>query len=266
MVKKNFNFWLTDEEFLRKSSISDTYYLEGLCYKISSFLKNVPVHIVTRLNNDSISFFIGSNEKEFKIDYDLSYYDYITRIRMWSRQFFPQYKCEIKKEVELSDEEMKEKVKEGMDLNDVLLLTKEITEVKEGRIEKVYLKDDCFLFNDFAGNLEKRTTVYAQKCSPVSSFIEKFRACENDEQKYNYLMENSKSLGNVEETEINVEYSGKQMINFFKINYEDLKNIELIQISEFIFKWGRFKIQFNSLTLRDDCIKIHNKLKEVKNV
>ena len=43
MSTNNINMWLEDTEFIKGLGFKDLYYLESLCHKISSFLKNVPI-------------------------------------------------------------------------------------------------------------------------------------------------------------------------------------------------------------------------------
>ena len=49
------------------------------------------------------------------------------------------------------------------------------------------------------------------------------------------------------------------MLNFFAINYEDYKNFILEQIDEFQYKWGKFRVIFESKLLRDDCLALYTK-------
>jgi len=265
MSERNLNFWLTDKEFISKSKYNDLYYLEGLCYRIASFLKNTPIHVITILDNTemSIGFSIGTNKKYYPISNDISFYDYITEVEKWLKTFYPSFDYMEELEVELSEEEMKTKIKEGMNLNDVLLLRKKSYVRHYGVVEKIYLKDDCFLLN-YNGNLEKRTSICTTNAVPVSKFMEKLRTL-SEKERYEYIKNDSVKLHDITEKQIEIDYAGKTMLNFFEINYDVLKEKSLIKVSEFVYTWGRFVINFNSPLLRDDCLKLYNKLLIGKN-
>jgi hypothetical protein len=49
------------------------------------------------------------------------------------------------------------------------------------------------------------------------------------------------------ESEVIISYSGKQMLNFISINFEELftSRDELVQLDDFTFIWGKFRIIFD---------------------
>ena len=78
-----------------------------------------------------------------------------------------------------------------------------------------------------------------------------------------YIFDNSTKIKyiNDDEKEIIISHPGRMMVNFFKINYPDLQDKELIEIEQFVYRWGRYKIKFESLTLLNDCLNYYNKMK-----
>ena len=92
------NKWLEDEDFISKMKFVDKYYLETLCFKVAAFLKNIPVPVCSTWDakNKSIYFSIGDNKHYVSVDVNIAYHDYITLIDKWTRQFYPQYKVEVK--------------------------------------------------------------------------------------------------------------------------------------------------------------------------
>lgn len=265
--KRNLNFWLEDKEFISRTNFKDTYYLEILCHKISSFIKKCPVPLVTSMDNkhQRILFMLGKIQQAFKLDVDISYYDYVEKVKQGLKQYYPQYEIEIEKDVDLTDEEKLFKVqKEKLDLNDVIFLKKKQLIKEKGIIEKVFFKEDMFLLNR-NGIQELRTTAILGNPMPISKFKESLFKITNQYKKYEYIEQNSKLIKIIDKkSEIHIEYSGKQMLNFFKIRYESLKDYQIEKINDFTYVWGRFKIHFNSESLKDDCFKLYNEMKKEK--
>lgn len=264
--KKDYNFWLTDSDFLQKSGYSDLYYLENLCFKINSFLKNTPIHAVASLDvkrTNQIYFMVGPNKKSFKIDPELSPYDFITKVKRWLYQFYPQYEIEYEEEIEYSDEEILKMVQEqGMNLNDALLKRKRVVKKEKGVIEKCLFKDDLFVLN-VNGERSLWITGSVSNHLVVSKFKENFMKIEDDEEKYNYLMSNCRKYRDLNDIKtININYSGKQLLNFFKVNFVDLKDEPLVMIEDFKYQWGKFIITFESVSLKKDCLEYYKTRKQ----
>jgi len=278
-VKKmdKINDWLINDSFLREVNFPDIYYLETLCYKIHSFLKNVPIPVYTSYDiiHNSIYFMVGQNKKFFPLDVDISYYDYITLVKEWLQNFYPQYKVSFNQEVEYNDSEILEIIeKEGISLNDALLRKKVVTINEYCIIDKVYLTKDSFVLyryqNDQLISKEVRISgsILDNNILTLSKFLDGYRNLldqqASDEEKKNFIEKNSKitQFLPLKDSLITVNYYGKMMINFFKINYPLLKDKPLVQIDEFVYEWGRFNIIFESRLLRDDCINLYSRLKE----
>lgn len=265
------NKLLEDLEYIRKLDFPDIYYLETLFYKISAFLKNVPVPMSSEYKNRKLVLAIGSDVKEFEIDVDISYYDMITLIKMWSEKYYPQYIIKNEVEIPLSEEEIIEKLKDKTaDINDVLNETKLVTKIEKGIIEKVFIKTDQFLFKKNNSIREIRMSGTLEHPLPLSFFMKELRKFKNESKEeknihiYDYIKNNSKVIKIIENDlkEIPISYSGKQLYNFFIINYNNLKDQELKRIDDFHYLWGNFKIKFESITLKSDCLSFYERMKE----
>ena len=162
-----------------------------------------------------------------------------------------------------------EQVKRGVSINDALLMTKTATKTEKGIIEKVFITEDQFLFNK-NGYREIRMSGSIDSPMPLSIFMKRIREFKNEslEEKYqhtnNFIKNNSHTLKVIGDklSEIVISYSGKQMYNFFVINYPILKNKEFIKIDDFNYLWSNFKIKFESQTLKSDCLNYYYNMKE----
>lgn len=257
------NSWLENSQFISNMGFKDTYYLETLCFKVSAFLKNVPVPICATWDktHQSIYFSIGNNKYFIPVKTGVAYYDYITLIDQWARQFYPQYVVDVETQIPYTDEEILELVKQGTNLNDAILMKKPYSYVEQGRIEKIFLKRDEFILNI---NGQKEIRISSKSINniiPLSKFMESIRQLKNDDEVKQFIDDNSKKLFPLvdKDKEIVINYSGAQMINFFHINFPDMKQYALEQIDEFQYKWGMFHIIFESKMLRDDCLDIYGK-------
>lgn len=260
------NKWLEDEAFIAKMSFGDKYYLETLCFKVAAFLKNIPVPVCSTWDNKnkSIYFSIGDNKHYVPIDVNVAYHDYITLIDKWTRQFYPQYQVEVNTEIDYTDEEIMNLVKTGINLNDALLMRKPHSYIEVGVIEKIFIKKDEFIFNRNGEREVRRSSLPGkgmESLLPLSKFMEGIRKLSDDEEKKNYIEDNSKvsMLLREREKEIIINYSGKQLISFFNINFDNNKLYPLIALDEFQYSWGIFRIVFESKILRDDCIAVYAK-------
>ena len=267
---RNANGWLESSDFIRDVDYKNKYYLESLCHHIAAFLKNVPVPIISSFDSKhkSIYLIIGKDKRFFPLDEDISYYDMITLMKQWAIQYYPRYETVVRISRPFTDEEIMRLVKEnGIDLNDALDLTtyEEVREI--GIIEKVFIREDKFILTR-NGVKELRISGGSLKNPvPLSKFMEKIRHTRNYDEKRKFIEENSvfeKFLPS--EKEVFVNYSDNQMLNFFSINYKDLKGHEVIPdpYDNLAFKIGKFKIRFDSRLLRDDCLAYLEKRKMVE--
>jgi len=112
-----------------------------------------------------------------------------------------------------------------------------------------YPEYDHDIYNLVKARLDKET--YANLQLEISEAVKEF------------IFENSQEVKCLDEShrEIFIPYSGKMMVNFFKINYCDLHEYNLVETEPFIYKWGPYKIKFESQTLQNDCINYYKKMK-----
>jgi hypothetical protein len=264
------NAWLENKEFIQKSTFEDKYYFEILGKHISNYIKNAPIPIVATYDsvNKRIYFTVGSLSKSWEIDIDVSYRDYLTIVNRWLYQFFPKYTIDKQREVSLSEQEIIElrdkalKEDKQFDINKALTLKKVETYKETGIIEKITLTSDEFIFNL---NDEKYVHVSGTRLNPLplSKFLKTIRKIEGDSEKMEFIEENStlvKKMGN-SLNKIHITYQGKQMLNFFIINYPDLYNKELVRVEPLEYEWNNFHIKFESDTLRTDCIKYYEEMR-----
>jgi hypothetical protein len=250
------NSWLVDSEYLKQQNFEDPYYFESLCYHINSFIKNTPIPVITEYIDKRIVFSVGKIRKDFKINIDYSYYDFLCMVKKWIGRFYPKYEVEYEVEVPLSHEEMISKVKnEGLDLNDVVHMKKSQVVKERAVIEKAMFVDDQFIIN----KNDKRFICSAGTIkNPMSmtEFKKKLMSIRVDIDRKKFIDENSTILREiVDQKDIIIEYHGKQMLNFFKINYDELIKFSSGMISPFVYRFGRFIVKFSSQSLMDDCLK-----------
>jgi hypothetical protein len=231
-------------------------------------VKNIPIPTLVSYDkkNKAIYFSVGKIKKGFPIDINISYYDYTTLVRRWLHQFFPSYEVEI--DIELSEDEIAEKIKEKkekgekVDYNEILLLRKKVKET--GIIEKITMSEDQFIINKNHIDRELRISGSVEFPMSLSTFLDRLKNIKNQTKRYNFIFENSSVLKKLHGSnqEININYQGTQLLNFFKINFEDLKQHTLEQIDDFNYKWGNFKIKFESVSLKNDCLKCYYDMME----
>jgi hypothetical protein len=228
-------------------------------------LKNTPIPVITFwLNKDQkILFSVGNITRAFKVNVNYSYQDYIQLVKKWLMKYYPQYEIEYEIEVSLSDEEILYKVKsEDMDLNDALLLRKKEVVKEKGMIEKIMLKEDQFIFNkDGVRSIYLSGTI--KNPLSLSIFKKKLHEIKNQFEKKKFIEENSTLVKVLDEVrDVNIEYQGQQMINFFKINYDELSKGNPEKVSPVTWKFGKFVVKFSSQNLMEDCFKYLKERKE----
>jgi hypothetical protein len=270
-IKRKINWWLEDTDFLHLTNFDYIYYLETLCKHISNLIKNIPIPVLTSYDpkNKAIYFSVGSNKERILLDTNIAYFDYLTLVKRYLYQFFPKYEIDYEIERALTEDEIVELIKEKknknekIDYNDILLIKKKEILHEAGIIEKITMMKDEFVLNI---NSKRQIRMSGTTSMPMSlsTFMDKLKVISNDQKKYNFIFTNSEFVKELREDvqDINITYSGKQMINFFTINFKDLRMFPLEKIDNFLYKWNKFKIKFESISLRDDCLKIYEKAKE----
>jgi len=259
---KDYNKWLEDSEFIHDTNFEDKYYLESLCHHLSNFIKNVPVPVLCDYSTrfKSIYFSVGEDKTNFPLTIDVSYYDYITLVKRWLYQFYPRY--EVLVDSELDDDEILKLVREqGYNLNDALLERKKVSEI--GVIEKEIRKEDQFIIN-IEGVKTVRITGN-KKPLLLKDFMKELRGIKDQQERKNYILDNSREFSTVAiyDKIVRINYQGKQLLNFFIINFPDLKDYDLKEVEPFMYEWKNYVIKFSSLSLKQDCLKYYQEMKEV---
>lgn len=264
-VKKDYcNNWLVDSNYIQNHSegFPDTYYLESLCYNIGAFLKNTPVPVAAKLDDDfkenhRIVFSLGKISKSFEASVNYSYEDFILLVKKWLYQFYPSYTVEEEVEVSLSHEEMLEVIKnnKNVDMNDVLEMKKKEFVKEHLVVEKIMLKEDTFVVNK-NGQRSIRISGTIKNPMSLSAFKKELYHIKDDKQKKKFIEENSTFVRSLDKKiDVTIDYQGQQMRNFFKVNADELIECEAKNISPFVWKFGRFTVKFSSQSLMDDCLR-----------
>lgn len=200
--KHKSNFWLTDQEFVSKMDFYDKFYITNLCEYLDSFLKTIPVPIMSTWDPKfkSIYFHLGKIKKNFEVDVNISYWDYTILVKRWLRQFFPQYRIIERIETELSDNEIEQAVREGISLNDALLLKREIDKEDFGIITKIQMTGDQFVFER---NKQEyiRISGTINKPLPLSMFLKQIRTISDNKEKRNFILKNSEEIKKINQFE-----------------------------------------------------------------
>lgn len=256
------NEWMENEQFISKMKYHNLYYVKNLGQVLGAYLRAIPIPVITTWdpNFKRIYFHVGLDKHYFDLDENVSYWDYTFLAGQWLSSFFPSYCVEEEEDVELSEAEIWNKVrKEGLTLDDALLLRKPALVKTTGKIIKIQITNDEFIFNN-NGKEEVRISGTLEKLIPLSLFLKELRRLTDDHEKKNYILSNSRLIKELNETkrEIVIDYPDQMMRNFFIIRYDSLRNDSFSKTYEGLYKWGRFIIKFNSLELERDCIHFLN--------
>lgn len=267
--KRNPNFWLEDSEFIKNSKFPDKYYFETLCYHISSMLKNEPIPILATYDSkhNAVYLSIGNEKRGWDIDVNTAYYDMITLMKQWTSTFYPSYEIEYEDKVELTEDEIREIIKtKKMTLMEAFDERKIVIKKEIGVIEKVFFPEDQFLIN-VNGKREFRIAGSGlNSFLKVKMFMEKLRSTTDHNEKRIYIFDNSRFVKEAHDStkEILINYSGKQMLKFFEINFPVLTDKELLPTDDkLVYKWGRYSIKFESPILMTDCLSYYAKRKSL---
>jgi hypothetical protein len=164
---------------------------------------------------------------------------------------------------------------EEVNLNDAILMKKNIKYKECGIIERAYFKgnpEDTFKMN-VNGELSLRMSGTLDKNYPLSMFFKDFRKIEGEEEKKNFIFDNSieikklkksSSLDHQKIKEIN--YLGMQMKNFVKIRLNSLRRCFFKKIDTRKWKWGNFILIMETDILEMDILDFlyKNKVKIIR--
>lgn len=254
------NAWLTDESYLNSLGFHDSYYLRSLCDFLFSYLKKLPVPILTKYSNKSIEIRIGDKMKRFPVSTKLTTKEWITLVDTWLSQFFPQYRVMVTNTRPLREDETihylnsgKYTTEEVFDMN--------VTEVEEefGIIERMYKKREEFRFT-VNGKVTIRHAGGSYKESLlVSEFIKKANTLSGQELR-DYIYNHSRHIVDLDvEKEVFINHKGLQLINFFIVNKDYILANEETPLTALSSRFGRFVVEFESPTHKDDCLKSLNR-------
>lgn len=278
--KKKANWWLVDEEFLKKSGFEDLYYLQRLGVHLYEFFKNVPIPVLSTYdkNHHRIYLTVGTEQNWFRVSNEISFYDFIKQMKRWLIQYYPQYEVEVEEDEDLSEEEVLQKVKEGIDLNELAHMKKKVIKKEKGVITKIILSKDSF---EFIKNGVKtiRMSGSIHHILPLSYFLKNIREMRknnvSDKEIREYIFQNSDETERIPEStkKILINHPSKMMKNFFVINFPDLKN-EPIKKKKKIssddepdrYIWGPYEIEFDNDSVREDCFQYVSDRRKEKNI
>lgn len=256
------NKWLESNEDLEKIDFNDKYYLQALTKELANYIKNVPVPMVTSWHTETLSINIAIGQElrnRFKVSSDIAYKDFVTLVELWARSYYPQYEFSYTAQEEYSDQEYLDMVKnEKILLDDALMRKKEVLRKEKGIIERIYMREDTFLFNLDGQKSLRISGVQGKEILPLSRFLQEIRKKSSDEEIreyiFNYSVEKKRLINKKQKEEIS--YSGFMMRNFFDINSPLLKEFKLEQIEARTWEWGKYRIYFESNLLEHDCINL----------
>jgi hypothetical protein len=263
--KKN-NDWLIDRNFILQIEFKNKMYLNRLFQKIFDLLKEFPIPIVASYDfkGQQIYFMFIDNKKSFVVDEDIDIDDYITLVKRWAKPFFPFYTVSTKETVCLGRDEIFKKIKEDrIPVEDALFLTKKVDIVEHGVITSVYLSEDWFkiYINDIPSI--RKTNKMLRK-----DFLHVLKDIKDDSDRKSFIMNNSVELIEDQDREYvysvanyfqepslkTIRFEGQKMINFFSINYPDLKKDSIDIIADSTYTWGRFTIVFADEETETYCL------------
>jgi hypothetical protein len=244
------NWWLSDNYYLDSTTFKDKLYLHELVIEVREYIFKAPVPIVSFWIDEkhSILFKVGKdNHKLIKVSVDIATKDFVTLIEHWSKQFYPQYKVEEIIEKPLTQEEKIQGIKEGLfNLDESFNRTKKTKIQESGIITRVFFMEDKFtiLIN---GHKQVRLTGNYSTPLPISVFLKNIRKIKDPVEKKAYIFNYStKQNDKVKEKEILINYIGKKLINFFKINREELSRSSFEEKEGGFYKVGRFLINMRN--------------------
>ena len=219
--------------------------------KFDYFMDVQPIMVKYGYYNYGVFIKYKDLEKSFDIDLDIPIPELIEKIiEPELQQFYPTFEKIVDKEVYLLPSTIKRMMRENKKLNVADLVTmKETIEYKFiFIIERVHTRDKHLIINTgFERVLYKYPAVikhikeFLDSCEYLNNFV--FNECHKDK-------EYKKDF------RINIKYDGEQMINFFRLNKEKIKESPLFNNDENYMVWGRYNIYFSNEDLKNICIGI----------
>ena len=214
---------LEDKSFIQEFEFENKYYLETLFKKLKSFLTHISVPYAVDFDkkNNILIFKVGDNKKNFELNPNIYYTDFITLIKKWIVQFYPQY----------------------------------YIDGEYGIILKIFFKTNEFLFFN-NGVKEIRYAGKRNFLLSLSDFLKKIRQLEDKTELKTFIIENSTLIETIESTqkEVYISYGNEMMKNFFAINFDDMKNHSIKQIENSDYKIGKYNIRFCDKLSETECI------------
>lgn len=263
------NKWLEHNKYILDNiDFHDKIYFQILAKEVANYIKNSPIPIVTwwMPEEKGILFIVGNSIRWLvPVDTEISYRDYITMVEKTARKYYPQYYVNKTIETSLSEDEIVMLLQKdrSVTFEQALTMKKEITVVESGMIEKIYMRNDEFIFNLNGERYKRMSGIPIKKPMPLSEFLEGIRKINalNPEDKDNklrdFILENSSEKRKLEEKIITIDYSGMQMVNFFKINFALLRDKPFERIDDLYYSWGNFRIKFDSLNIENACLALY---------
>jgi hypothetical protein len=237
-------------------------------------LNTVPLKVVSTWNQNtkSVAFFMGKHTKVFVIDLDISKYDYVHLIQSWLKRFYPKYEVALPRERSYTSEEINQiredclKSGEKFELANYLNKKKIENFIEKGIIQKVFILQDQFIIQR---NEQKYLCAPGSFNIPMSigPFMNDLRKITlkkvQDKEIHAYILGNSYIVEKINDAKIDIVYSDKKMLNFFKIRFSDLRNYSLEKVDSMTYHWSKFKIVFDSEYTRDSCLEYYRERKKL---
>jgi len=214
---------LEDTEFVQEFDLENKYYLEVLFKKIKNFLIHIPVPYVLDFDKERNILFlrIGNNKKSFQLNHNIYYKDFITMMKDWAVQFYPQY----------------------------------VLEDEYGIILKIFFKTNEFLFFR-NGVKELRYAGMRNVLVSLSDLLKTVRTFTENKDIKDFIIHNSTLIEVIENNDqrISIAYDEQMMKNFFMINFNELRNYQVERKDVRTYMIGKYDICFVSDLSEKECL------------
>lgn len=250
------NIWLTEESYLNSLGYHDSYYLRSVCDFLFLYLKRLPIPILTKYVNKSIEVRIGSNAKSFPISTKLTPKEWITLVDRWLSSYFPKYSVVGKTLRPLTEDEAIHYLNSGKySTEEVFSMQIEDTFEESGMITRMYKKKEEFRFVMNGKTSIRHAGGSYKESLLVSQFMKNANSLSGQELR-DYIMNHSRHVVDLDDDkEVFINHKGIQLINFFIVNKDYILVNTETPINSLTSRFGKFLIEFESLTHKSDCIK-----------